>query len=131
MAEMAKYEWQIGDVTIVVFAPEGVDVAGASAHVRSADREAFLRAADAVGGLDTLQLPVEDRGYEQVATRWAERPDGTMNSSVRVNLQEPPREESAPATAPPHPFFSPLAARRERERVAADGGPASREAARS
>lgn len=102
-----KHEWKIGEVTVTVEAPEGVDVSGASVSVRSADRAAFLRAADAVGGIDVLSLPADERSYAQSALAFSD--DGEKEAYVAI--LEPPRPEHSPA----HPFFGPLRERVERE----------------
>lgn len=115
---MVKHEWQVGEVTIVVFAPEGVDVQRATATVRSVDRMEFLRAVEAVGGLEALTLPVRKEPYAQQAIAYPRREDGAVNGSAYVALEEPldvQAERKAPPVAP-HPFFAPLAERRERDR---------------
>lgn len=117
---MAKHEWTIGDVKITVEAPDDVPVRVARVDIRPQDREGFLRAANAVGGLDVLNLPTEEKPYSQTALAWREREDDTSDTSVAVSIDEPPREVTS-KVIPPHPFFGPLAERAERERIRAQG----------
>lgn len=114
-----EFERRIGEVLITVQAPDGVEVVGACAEVRSADRDAFLRAAEAVGGLDGMTFPERDEPWAQKAYAFPEREDGKPDASTHVAILEPPRDEAErPEPLPPHPFFAPLAERREREREA-------------
>jgi hypothetical protein len=119
MTEMVKHERQVGDVSIVVCAPVGVDVARVSVTVRSKDREQFFRSADAVGGLAALLMPTKAEKFAQSAVAYPRRVDGTLDTSVHVALEEPYGEHAqASRAAPlPHPFFGPLAERAEFERV--------------
>jgi hypothetical protein len=112
---MTKREWTIGEVTITVEAPDGVNVAGAAVDIRPPNKQEFLTAAEAVGGLEALQLPTYDHGFDQQATAWWRRPDGTEDTSVRVWIREPPASREAPPKTA-HPFFGPLSERRDRER---------------
>lgn len=118
MAQMVKHEWQVGQMTIVVFAPEGIDVTRASVTVDNRDRAQFLRSAEAVGGLDALSLPRTQEPYSQAATAYTRREDGSADTRVYVALEEPAdvRVKTQARVRPPHPFFVPLAERRERER---------------
>lgn len=118
---MAKHEWKVGQITLTVEAPDGVPVHGARVDIHPQDREAFLRSADAVGGLDGLHLPTEEKPYAQSAFTWAKREDGTSDTHVAVSIDEPPREITPKSAVPPHPFFAPLAERAERERIRAQG----------
>lgn len=110
---MVKREWKIGDVTITVEAPETVTIDGASVRVRTADRAEFLRAVDAVGGLTAVRLPEHEQAFSQAAVAYSNTDDPTEQESAYVAIYEPPRE-SRPEPRP-HPFFSQLAERRERE----------------
>jgi hypothetical protein len=112
---MAKFERQIGDVKVTVEAPDGVPVSGVQVTVTPEDRETFLRAADAVGGIEALWMPEDDGGYRQSAAAHARHEDGSRDMNGSVYIREPPRDEKEPAKLPPHPFFGPLKERAERE----------------
>lgn len=117
MAEMVKHEWKIGDVTITVEAPYGVDMDRVSASVRSADRAEFLRAVEAVGGLEGMSFPRTWQPYAQSAIAYPRRDDGTLNTTGYVSLGEPLDQQGkrVKPTDPPHPFFAQLADRHDRE----------------
>jgi len=112
---MVKHEWTIGEVTLTVEAPDNMDVRGVMVSVKPRDRAGFLAAADQLGGLDALHMPTHEQGYRGNASVHAKREDGTAISEAAVLLYEPPREWES-AGRPPHPFFSPLAERRDREK---------------
>lgn len=119
---MAKHEWKVGQVTLTVEAPEDMDVCGVMASVKPKDRAAFLAAADQLGGLEALHMPMHEQGYQGSATVYAEGDDGAAISEVAVLLYEPPRA-GGPSGKPPHPFFGPLAERRDRDRAPKAGEP--------
>lgn len=123
---MAKQEWQIGDVKVTVELPDDVQIRGVAVRVRPMDRAAFLRAAEAVGGLTALTMPTTDERWPQDATVCAQRADGTVDAATYVAIEEPPRERQAEPPKPAHPFFGPLHERVERDqRDAGDEGDGS------
>lgn len=115
---MTKHEWKVGEVTLTVEAPDNMNVRGVMASVKPRDRAGFLAAADQLGGLEALHMPAHEQGYQASAPAYAQREDGTTISEVAVLLYEPPRAHES-AGRPPHPFFGPLAERRDREHPSA------------
>lgn len=103
---MAKFERMIGDVRVIVLAPDGVPVEGVTVQVRPQDEEQFLATAEAVGGLKELHMPMTDEPYSQNAYAWARSEDGEADFDATVNIREPPREREREGVRPPHPFFS-------------------------
>jgi hypothetical protein len=111
---MAKREWKIGELTVTIEAPDGLAVKGATVSLSPQNREEFLTMATALGGLGALHIPELDNAYQQSANAYPLREDGTKDTRCAVMLYEPPRGHLI--AKPRHPFFGPLADRRDRER---------------
>lgn len=123
--QMVEHQWKIGDVTITITAPDGCRVVGATASIKPQTRAEFLEAAESVGGLAELVLPSIDAGYVQCAWAYPRREDNMRDTAGAVMLYEPSRDRDV-EPPPPHPFFGPVADRRERERSPTASSPETR-----